>query len=189
MSSLMLQENTSIIEDIKWSNKENDILASCGSDGAVRIWDCRCNARKCVAHVLASDSSVGVISWSQNRPLILSGSDLGEIKIWDLRVLGLDCPSSAFFNYHQKEITSIEWHPSESTIFAASSDDNQITLWDLSAEECDDSDEQAGVLPPQLMFIHMGQKEIKEIHWHRQYPGLIGSVDIDGYNLFKASNV
>lgn len=40
-------------------------------------------------------------------------------------------------NYHTKPITSIEWNRNDSTVFAASSEDNQLTIWDLAVEKDD----------------------------------------------------
>jgi ribosome assembly protein RRB1 len=65
-------------------------------------------------------------------------------------------------------------------------------LWDLAVEKDDESNEatkmadnQLSHLPDQLLFIHMGQTDIKEVHWHRQIPGLLISTALSGFNIFK----
>lgn len=94
----------------------------------------------------------------------------------------------------QGPITSIEWHPTDESMLAASGADNQLTVWDLSVEADDEA--AAGMagagaggglkdLPPQLLFIHQGQTDIKELHFHPQIPGVIMSTAADGFNVFK----
>lgn len=95
----------------------------------------------------------------------------------------------------QGPITSIEWHPTDESMLAASGADNQLTVWDLSVEADDEA--AAGMagaaggagelkdLPPQLLFIHQGQTDIKELHFHPQIPGVIMSTAADGFNIFK----
>ena len=80
-------------------------------------------------------------------------------------------------------------------MLAVSGADDQITLWDLALEA--DTEEQmvtTGLaeeqfqLPPQLLFIHQGQHHIKELHFHRQIPGLIMSTAMNGFHVFKTIN-
>lgn len=65
-------------------------------------------------------------------------------------------------------------------------------MWDLGVEEDDDEmgavdDTQTGgqEIPPQLLFVHQGQTDIKEIHWHPQIPGAVISTASDGFDIFK----
>jgi len=97
----------------------------------------------------------------------------------------------AMFKHHTAPITSVEWHHTDSTVFAASGADDQVTLWDLAVER--DTDTVTGSddvdVPPQLLFIHQGQQDVKELHWHRQLPGVIISTAHSGFNVFRTISV
>lgn len=77
----------------------------------------------------------------------------------------------------------------------ASGEDNQITMWDLAIEadeqlgKDEDKNEIETKIPPQLLFVHMGANEIKEVHWHPQITGLALSTAIDGFHVFRTINI
>lgn len=194
---LPFQGHTSSIEDIAWSPTEETVFASCSSDSTIRIWDTRQSpsALKVDAH----EVDVNVISWNTLTSYMLaSGADDGVFRIWDLRSFGGDCKPIGHFKYHKTPITSIEWCPFESSSLSVSST-NAVTIWDLAVERDADEEMSLGVgvkdapgheeLPPQLMFQHMGQTDVKEAHWHSQIPGLLISTAADGFNIFKPHNI
>lgn len=187
--------HTDSVEDLQWSPNERSVLASCSVDKTIRIWDIRATpAKACMLTANdAHESDVNVISWNRNEPLIASGGDDGVLHIWDLRQFQASKPI-ATFKHHTDHVTTVEWHPTDSTVLATGGDDDQIALWDLSVER-DTEEEAAGQettlknLPPQLMFIHQGQKDIKELHWHPQMPGVILSTAHSGLNIFRTISV
>lgn len=97
----------------------------------------------------------------------------------------------AQFAWHKSPITSVEWHPTDTSLFAAASADDSVTLWDLSVEADEEEaasralTEEGVQVPPQLLFVHQGQKDVKEVHWHPQIPGMVLSTAGDGFNIFK----
>jgi len=181
------------VEDLQWSPTEESVFASCSIDGTIRIWDVRMRKEAARTFEASNRVDVNVISWNTKVAYLLaSGADDGDIRVWDLRSLknsssSNECSSVAHFKWHTDQITALEWDPNDESTLAASGADNQVTIWDLSVEE-DTEDAKADVVenwPSQLLFTHMGQHDIKEVHWHPQIPGMLISTAEDGLNLFK----
>ncbi|RCV43642.1 hypothetical protein SETIT_9G310000v2 [Setaria italica] len=189
------------VEDLQWSPTEADIFASSSADKTIAIWDIRTGKKPCII-MKAHNSDVNVISWNRlANNMIASGSDDGSVSVHDYRLIKKGVGSlAAHFKYHKKAITSIEWSPFEASTLAVSSEDHQLTIWDLAVErDAEGEDEfeskmQDHVkapedLPPQLLFVHQGQKHWKEVHWHPQVPGMLVATGIDGLDVLMPSNV
>lgn len=194
------------VEDLQWSPSEATVFASCSTDKTLKIWDTRGRTGPQLS-IDAHLDDVNVISWNRSVGYLLaSGCDDGSFKVWDLRTVGRAALPLAHFTYHKGAITSLEWAPHDESVLTVASADNQVTVWDLSVEADDDvatsaakaADAGAGAslgheegddffdnFPPQLLFIHQGQQNVKEIHFHPQIPGTIISTAEDGFNVFK----
>ena len=177
------------VEDIQWSPTEATVFGTASVDKTVRIWDIRGEGPQIT--VSAHNDDVNVISWNPSVGyLMASGCDDGSFKVWDLRNIRDGTPL-ANFTHHKRPITSLEWAPHDESVLCVSSEDNQVTVWDLSVEADDEDttddakDPAGGDFPPQLLFIHQGQSNVKEVHFHPQIPGLITSTAEDGFNVFK----
>lgn len=192
--------HTGSVEDLQWSPTEPFVFASCSVDGNIAIWDIRLGKTP-AASIKAHKADVNVISWNRlASSTMASGSDDGSFSIWNLRMLKEDDAVVAHFEYHKHPITSIEWSPHESSTLAVSSSDNQLTIWDFAVERDEEEEAEFKVkteervdtpadLPPQLLFVHQGQKDLKELHWHTQIPGMLMSTAADGFNILMPSNI
>ncbi|KAJ1726774.1 Ribosome assembly protein rrb1 [Coemansia biformis] len=199
------QGHTASVEDIQWSPEEASVFASCSVDRTIKVWDVRAKSRRFALEVPnAHDADVNVISWNhKSRYLLASGSDNGDFKVWDMRKWtdpsGRSTPA-AEFKWHRKAVTSIEWCPTDESVIAVAGADDQLTLWDLAVEL--DAEEEARhheamvgaggsrrEVPAQLLFIHQGQNNVKELHWHPQVPGALASTAASGFNIFKTISV
>lgn len=203
----------SSVEDINWSPTQSTVFASCSSDQTIRVWDIRTKSKPQLT-IHAATSDVNVISWNRKVDyLVASGHDDGSFSIWDLRswpsttsvsstnAAGWKKPDpAAHFTWHSNAVTSIEWHPTESSVLVVSGSDDQVTLWDLALEADEETEtltrvntetgeKEQVVVPPQLLFVHQGQKWVKEVHWHNQLDGVVLTSAFDGFNVFKTFNM
>ena len=180
--------HTGSVEDIQWSPTEGTVFSSASSDRTVRIWDTRGKTGPQIS-IDAHLDDVNVISWNRSVAYLLaSGCEDGSFKVWDLRAVRDNKSPLAHFKYHKGPVSSIEWAPHDESVICLSSRDNQVTVWDLSVEADDAASAADPFLtefPAQLLFIHQGQTNVKEIHFHPQIPGLIMSTAEDGFNVFK----
>jgi len=177
------------VEDLQWSPSESEVFASCSVDKTVKIWDAR--MKKPARSFQAGNSDINVISWNKSVVyLLVSGCDDGSFRIWDLRTIKSatsGCTSVAHFTWHKKPITSVEWDPNYESVIAVASEDDSVTIWDLSVERDEEEMKHKELveIPPQLLFIHQGQENVKEVHFHPQIPNMLASTAEDSFNVFK----
>ncbi|KAK1937349.1 WD domain, G-beta repeat containing protein [Babesia divergens] len=181
----------SSIEDIQWSPKDEHLFASACCDGYLRIHDTRTpkDSVNCILVCEGSITDVNTIAWNPNQAnLVATGDETGAGTVFDLR---FSESYVAKLLWHKEPITSMSWHPTDPAVCIASSRDDSASIWDLSVENdaVPDTESLEQNIPQQLMFLHMGQTEITEVMFHRQIPGVVVSTSVDGFNIFKCSNI
>jgi len=195
VEAIPFKGHTNSVEDIKWSPNEKNVFASCSADKSIRIWDIRSKKRKSCLSVRAHNQDVNVVSWNAiNDCLMVSGSDDCSFKVWDIRKFDRINPRPiAHFTWCEGAITSIEFHPFQSSTLIVGQENNQVTFWDISLEKEEkifgNSKSEDVRIPPQLLFIHQGQNEIKEVQWHPQISSLCVSTAVQSIDLFQPGNI
>lgn len=176
------------VEDLQWSPTEASVFASAECGGYVRVFDTRAPRKAMLAHKIhANGADVNVLSWNKLvANLLATGGDDGVLSVWDLRHFsGDDIKPLARFTPHKTPITSVEWHPTDESMLAVT-DDHGAYIYDLSVEE-DDTVEVD--VPPQLLFVHCGSEQFKEVHWHPQVSSCLMTTALSGYSVFIPSNL
>lgn len=179
--SKTLTGHASSVEDIARSPVEPSVLATASADKTIKIWDLRAAHDDSQLTINAHTSDVNVISWNPvETSQIASGSDDASFKIWDLRFAD---KQAAHIKWHSDSITTIAWNPHDCSELAVGSADDRITIWDLSVEA--EGEVEPG-FPPQLLFIHQGQEDVKELAYHPSL-NLVLSTAANSFNVFRAS--
>ena len=60
------------------------------------------------------------------------------------------------FEGHKDEILQLAWAPFTESIFASSSADRRVNIWDLASIGKEQTEEEKLDGPPELMFVHGG---------------------------------
>ena len=70
-------------------------------------------------------------------------------------------------------------------MIAATSEDDTCTIWDFGLE----AEEEQEDVPPQLLFVHMGLKFVKEAHWHKSLVNTLVVCGENALHFFQPSNL
>jgi len=121
--------------DVAWSPHEEGLIASAATNGAVCLWDLAKPMRSKLDHVFPDHKRQcqKVIFHKTDQNVILSGSQDGHMKLFDLRSRELAADFSSGPN--GAAIYDIDFNPHFSPQFSAVSDNGRVAVWDM--RRCD----------------------------------------------------
>ena len=56
-----------------------------------------------------------------------AGESTGMIGVWDMRMPDMVLND---VQYHKKQVTALEWHPTSEQVFISAGEDGKVYLWD-----------------------------------------------------------
>lgn len=191
----VLDCHSSDVNVIDWNRRSKNLIVSGGDDGIVKVWDDR--------YLMGSDKPFPVaqfdyhkkpitsVEWNPNDDTVLAvASEDDKLTLWDLAVEKDDEEEDAPMD--------VEGDKSSSSSSSDESDDDEAEDEEANGKDNGEDDAESnenqdeGVdykdlksVPEQMLFLHQGQVEVKELHWHRQLNGLLISTALNGINIFK----
>ena len=109
-----------------------------------------------------------------NEYAILTGSDDATIALWDMRNLSKEV--RRFEQRHRDGVLQVTWSPIAPTIFASSSADQHVFVWDLKADD--------------KIFDHKGHDaRIPYISWHPTRPMIASVAEDSSFQIWEANIV
>lgn len=109
-----------------------------------------------------------------NEYAILTGSDDTTIALWDMRNLSKEI--RRYEQHHADGVLQVAWSPVAPSIFASSSADQHVFVWDLKSEE--------------VIFDHKGHdSRIPDISWHPTRPMLASVAEDSSFQIWEANAV
>ena len=110
-----------------------------------------------------------------NEYALLTGSDDATIALWDMRNLSKEV--QRFETYHRDGVLQVAWSPIAPSIFASSSADQHVFVWDLKSDD-------------RLVFDHKGHdSRIPDISWHPTRPMIASVAEDSSFQIWEASVV
>ena len=98
----------------------------------MKLWDPRQGG--CLSTLYGHKSTVTKVAWSPNGNWLLTGSRDQMIKMYDVRSMKELCSLKG----HYKEITCLQWHPFQESVFVSGGMDGTILYWNVGPKGSED---------------------------------------------------
>ena len=120
----------------------------------VLIWDKRDAAKPTNKVENAHDAEINCLTFNPNNEFLLgTGGADKVVALWDMRSMNKPLHK---FEGNEDEILQLQWAPFTESIFASSSADRRVRIWDIARIGQEQTDEEKLDGPPELLFIHGG---------------------------------
>ena len=110
-----------------------------------------------------------------NEYAILTGSDDTTIALWDMRNLSKEV--RRFEQRHGDGVLQVTWSPIAPSVFASSSADRHVFVWDIKSND-------------EIIFDHKGHdSRIPDISWHPTRPMIASIAEDSSFQIWEANVV
>ncbi|KAF9038472.1 WD40-repeat-containing domain protein [Panaeolus papilionaceus] len=198
-SVVTLQAHHSCVYQALFSPHQPDLLATCSTDGTLKIFDLRAPAylntgpntntftnpvSASVLTIPASGAEILSLDWNKYRPMVLASAGVDKLaKVWDCRMVqtgdvgqvGGVCETT--LPGHEYAVRKVQWSPHRPDVLATASYDMTCRIWTTNPAPG----------RPQLLHIHDPHTEfVVGCSWSLYDDGVLASCGWDGrLNVFR----
>ncbi|OAX78735.1 hypothetical protein ACJ72_06955 [Emergomyces africanus] len=120
----------------------NNMIATSGRDGTVKLWDIRSKRRDAVLTVTTDKSApVTALACSAEPCTIVAGTELvssqSSVIFWDIRSPSL--PRLQYAESHNDDITELQFHPTRHNVLLSGSTDGLVNIYDTTISDEDEA--------------------------------------------------
>jgi len=158
LDTAALNRETFDIEDVAWSNNEfQDSIATAARNGKIMLYNIHRPGMD-IARLHEHLQQVHKVDFNPlEGGILLSGSQDGTVRLWDLRSLqrsAMVCSSRDTFHGRSQSVRHVKWSPTSTWTFAFSTDNGGLQRWDTRNNR----------IP--LLKIHAHDGHCNTIDWH-----------------------
>ncbi|KAF3481290.1 WD domain-containing protein [Arthroderma uncinatum] len=116
------------------------LLATCGKDGTVKVWDGRSSG---AVAVFETEKGMPLLSVACNASShsIVAGTELVKsdafVLFWDIRSPGK--PRRQLVESHNDDVTEVQFHPARPSVLLSGSTDGLVNIYDTTVSDEDDA--------------------------------------------------
>ncbi|KAG8221029.1 WD40 repeat-like protein, partial [Butyriboletus roseoflavus] len=196
-----LRAHSSCVYQALFSPHQPDIIATCSTDGTIKMFDLRAPAyasgptsnsftnpvSAAVLTIPASGTELLSIDWNKYRPFVIASGGVDKVvRVWDCRMASTAPPTSQSVGGvceiqlpgHEYAVRKVQWSPHRADILATASYDMTCRIWSTSPVPGGSN----------LLYIHDPHTEfVAGCGWSLYDEGLLASCGWDGrLNVFRA---
>jgi histone-binding protein RBBP4 len=152
------------VEDVSFCVADRNVIASVSRDSTLLVWDVRESSRPISVVMKAHDGDINTCDFGgPSQRLIATGGSDTFVRVWDQRKLvnaaGVGVPLGQY-SEHTGQINTVQWNKFAPNVFASSSDDGEVLVWDMSLAKAPGAADLAN--SHSLLFRHVGHNLQRE---------------------------
>jgi len=168
--------HSATVEDVCFHPINPSLLASCGDDGCLLLWDLRAPPRPIGGVRRAHAGDVNCLDWSRDRNAryMITGGEDGVVRLWDTRAMSSwaiegtlhrkSQPAEPLYEFMADDrfggaVSCVQWNPLDPRYFLSAAE-TEVIVWDTETMD--------------ILFRHAGHRtRIQEAYWNPYIPWVI----------------